>query len=94
MSTAAAWSQRSPERREKLIRAAIAVITELGLEAATTRRVATHAGVSLGSVHYVFANKNELLAAVIDFVGDSIETALRPSAADRDRDDQDASAAL
>jgi AcrR family transcriptional regulator len=72
------WAQRSPERRSQLIGAAIAVMAADGLDSLTTRRVAAHAGMSLGSVHYVFANKAEMIAAVIDYVGDAIAAALTP----------------
>lgn len=34
----------------------------------------------MGSVHYVFANKAEMITAVVDFVGDAITAALSPVA--------------
>lgn len=49
------------ERRAQLAEAAIQIATRDGLAATTTRAVATEAGVSLGSVHYCFTDKDELL---------------------------------
>ena len=49
------------ERRVQLAEAAIRIATRDGLAATTTRRVAGEAGVSLGSVHYCFESKEELL---------------------------------
>lgn len=51
------------ERREQLIEAAIAVAVRDGLAATTVRRVAGQADVSLGTVHYCFQDKDELLVA-------------------------------
>jgi AcrR family transcriptional regulator len=69
--------QSASKRREQLTEAAIEVIAEAGLDATTTRRVAERAGVPLGIVHYAFASKDELLAAVIDTIGERIATVLR-----------------
>jgi len=52
------------ERRAQLVRAALAVASRDGIEAATVRAVAAEAGVSLGVVHYCFEDKDELLRAV------------------------------
>ena len=52
------------ERRAQLVRAALAVASRDGIEAATVRAIAAEAGVSLGVVHYCFEDKNELLREV------------------------------
>jgi AcrR family transcriptional regulator len=65
------------ERREQLVRAALAVALEDGVDAVTIRRVATRAGVSLGLVHYIFEDKGQLLAAVADALRTAIEQAAR-----------------
>ncbi|MFT4396752.1 TetR/AcrR family transcriptional regulator [Gordonia lacunae] len=93
MSTEA-WAKRSPERRQKILEAVISVIAELGLEAATTRRVANRAGVALGSVHYVFASKAEMIAGAIDFVAEAIDAALRPVVIDALSGDADVAEAI
>lgn len=53
------------QRRDDLVQAAIRVATREGLAAATTRRIATEAGVSVGIVHYCFRSKEELLGEVV-----------------------------
>lgn len=60
------------ERRTQLIDAALAVMSEEGLQAATTRRISEYAGVQLATVHYVFDNKQDLLAAVMTKVTDDV----------------------
>lgn len=54
------------ERRKHIIEAAIEVIAEEGLERTTTRRIAERAGTPLGTLHYCFKNKNEIVQAVAD----------------------------
>jgi AcrR family transcriptional regulator len=53
------------QRRDDLVQAAIRVATREGLAAATTRRIAEEAGVSVGIVHYCFRSKEELLGEVV-----------------------------
>lgn len=55
-------------RRTELVDAAIRVALNEGLEAATVRRIAAEAGVSLGTVHYCFGSKRALLEAVVESV--------------------------
>lgn len=57
--------EQRTDTRERLIDAAEAVITGLGASRATTREVARAAGVSEGTIYLHFANKDDLLAAVI-----------------------------
>jgi TetR/AcrR family transcriptional regulator, regulator of biofilm formation and stress response len=57
------------ERREQLIDAATKVIREEGLAKATTRRIADAAGAPLGSLHYCFRGKEDLLAEVTRRLG-------------------------
>jgi AcrR family transcriptional regulator len=54
------------ERREQLIAAAIAVIAEVGVEGATTRRIAAAADAPLATLHYCFQSKERLLLDVFD----------------------------
>lgn len=53
-------------RRTQLIDAAIRIAFRDGLDNTTVRRIATEAGVSLGTVHYCFDNKRALLEAVVE----------------------------
>ena len=64
-------------RREQFVQAAIEVMSREGLERATTRRIAQHAGAPQGAVHYAFRDKNELLAGVVMEVGAQVERVLR-----------------
>lgn len=57
---------RSGSTRDALVTAALRVVEAEGLPAATTRRVASEAGLPLGTVHYWFADKRQLVAAVTD----------------------------
>ena len=56
------------DRRAALIGAAVRVIARSGLAAATTRAIVAEAGMPLGSFHYAFESRDDLIAAVIDSV--------------------------
>lgn len=57
---------RGTETRTALVQAALEVVEQDGIGAATTRRIAERAGLPLGAVHYWFADKGDLLRAVVD----------------------------
>ncbi len=62
---------RGEERRQVILRAALAVIARRGIGAVTHRSVAEEAGVPLGSLTYWFASKDDLLReALLRFVED------------------------
>jgi DNA-binding transcriptional regulator YbjK len=62
---------RGEERRELILRAALAVIGRRGIGAVTHRSVAEEAGVPLGSLTYWFASKDDLLReALLRFVAE------------------------
>lgn len=58
-------------RRETFIDAAMKVIREEGLAKATTRRIAEVANAPLGSLHYCFRSKDEVIEAVLQSVHDT-----------------------
>lgn len=60
---------------EELVQAALRVIARDGVAAATTRKIADEAAVPLGTVHYWFADKNELLEDVVREAVRRLETA-------------------
>jgi TetR/AcrR family transcriptional regulator, transcriptional repressor of aconitase len=66
-------------KRTELLDAAISVIAQDGVAAASLRRVAERAGTSTGAVTYYFANKEEMMAAVIDRQFDIFDAMLRSS---------------
>jgi AcrR family transcriptional regulator len=53
-------------RRAQIIEAATAVIARDGVAGATTRAIAREAGVTLATLHYVFATKDDVLAGVLE----------------------------
>ena len=53
--------RNDPERRQRIIAAALEVIAEHGVPGTTHRRIAAAAGVPLGSVTYYFASLEALL---------------------------------
>ncbi|WP_380160626.1 TetR/AcrR family transcriptional regulator [Kineococcus sp. R86509] len=58
-------TRRDPAaKRDELIAAAARVVGRDGVAATTTRRIAEEAGVPLGTVHYWFASKDELVQEV------------------------------
>jgi AcrR family transcriptional regulator len=54
------------QRSRQIIEAASAIVREGGLAEATTRRIAERADAPLGSLHYTFRNKEELVARVYE----------------------------
>jgi DNA-binding transcriptional regulator YbjK len=70
-------------RRDLLIDTALDVIAEHGVAGTTHRRVATAAGVPLGSTTYYFADLADLLAAAFgrfaDQISERFEAALAPA---------------
>ncbi|MEU5979677.1 TetR/AcrR family transcriptional regulator [Streptomyces sp. NPDC047315] len=59
---------KADERRRLLVAAARRVLGRQGVAGATLRAVAAEAGVALGTVHYAFPSKEELLKAVLQDV--------------------------
>lgn len=59
---------RAAEREEQILSAAIRVLSAVGVPGTTLRAVANEAGIPLGTLHYVFPSKDQLLRAVIERV--------------------------
>lgn len=72
---------KAAEREDQIIAAAVTVLSNVGVAAMTLRAVAAEAGVSLGTVQYIFPAKDQLLHAVITRVIRDISDALRPDLA-------------
>lgn len=62
------------ERRADLVAAAVRVIAAHGVDGATTRRIAEAANAPLATLHYCFATKEALFAAVFEYLAASIAT--------------------
>ncbi len=54
-------------RREEIIIAFYDIVAEKGIGKATTRHIAESVGCSLGMLHHYFANKEEIVLAVLDY---------------------------
>ncbi len=63
-------------KRAALLKAAIAVIAQEGFAGASLRRVAQRAGCTTGAVTYYFANKEEMVTAVVESLFDQFDAQL------------------
>lgn len=77
-----------PERRDRIVDAALRVVGRTGIAGLSHRTVAAEADVPLGSTTYHFASLDELLVAALRRANDNFGRALResPELADPDRD--------
>lgn len=66
-------------RQTQVVRAARKVLMRSGVGGLTMRRVASEAGITLGTLHYVFPSKDLLLKSVLEDVGDEISALLQAS---------------
>jgi AcrR family transcriptional regulator len=69
------------ERRAALVHAALHVVAERGVAAATTRAIVAQAGMSLASFHYAFTSRDELLGELIDTALEQEKRTLAPALA-------------
>ena len=79
--TDSAIANRSLETRDRLLRAGVRVFAELGFEPATTRQLASQAGVNLAAIPYHFESKRGLYLAVAEYVADELGARLLPRVA-------------
>jgi AcrR family transcriptional regulator len=65
-----AWTEETPPRQRPgkvaIMRAAVAVIGEVGYDAASVRDMAARAGVSVAALYYHFPSKSDLLREFLD----------------------------
>ncbi len=69
--------QHSADTRTRIIDAAFQLIVESGMSAATSRRIAGAAGLSLGTVSYHFASITDIVKAAFMSMVDEISAAFR-----------------
>ena len=69
----AAPEARIPLSRDRVLRAAVELADEGGLEALSMRRLAQHLGVEAMSLYHHVRNKEEILGGMLDFVYSEIE---------------------
>jgi AcrR family transcriptional regulator len=71
------------ERRVALVHAALRVVADRGVSAATTRAIVAEAGMSLASFHYAFTSHDELMGELINWALEqeerTIASALAPA---------------
>lgn len=67
------------ERRAELVAAAVRVIAAHGVDGATTRRIAEEANAPLATLHYCFATKEALFAAVFEYLAGEYRNVLHRS---------------
>lgn len=67
-TSGAAPEPRMHLSRERVLQAAIAIADEDGVDAVTIRRLATELGVKPMSIYHHVANKDEILAGMVDLV--------------------------
>ncbi|MFV8053440.1 TetR/AcrR family transcriptional regulator [Mycobacterium sp. 48b] len=70
---------KAAERQEQIVAAAIRVLSDVGVPGTTLRAVAAEAGVPLGTLHYVFPSKDQMLRAVIVAVIDEVVATVHDS---------------
>lgn len=63
-------AERREETRERLLRAAIGCLREEGYAGLTTREVARRAGVSQGAQAYHFPSRADMVAGVVEWLGE------------------------
>jgi DNA-binding transcriptional regulator YbjK len=59
-----------PQRRHKIVEAALEVLAETGIEGLTHRSVAERADVPLGAMTYYFTDKDDLLASAVELASE------------------------
>lgn len=66
-------TRRTPLSRERILRAAVALADEDGIEALTMRRLASELGVEAMSLYNHVENKDDLLAGILGLVASEVE---------------------
>ena len=64
---------RVPLSRDRVLRAAMTLADDAGIESLTMRRLAQELGVEAMTLYYYVANKDEILNGIVDVVLDEIE---------------------
>ncbi len=66
MTAATVRGEAGADRRERILRAALQAFAEKGFDGASTREIATRAGVNHGLIPYYFGAKEKLWQAAVD----------------------------
>jgi AcrR family transcriptional regulator len=65
--------RRSRERVERIVQAAVEVLSERGLHGLTTRAIAARSEIPVATIYRYFANRDEIIAAYLEREMDQIE---------------------
>lgn len=76
-----------PEKREGIVRAAVAEFAEQGYQRASLNNLVKRLGISKGSLYQYFDNKEALFLHVFDHFTRQVKQQVKASAADTGRDD-------
>ncbi len=68
--------RRSRERVELILKAAVELLAEGGIEALTTRSLASRADIPVATIYRYFANREEIIAAYLDHELEQIDEAV------------------
>ncbi len=71
------------QRRAQLVDVISGIVAERGVDAVSVREVASHAGVSIGTVQHYFPTKDRMLAFAVDRVGERVVARMQRSTVDR-----------
>jgi len=87
---AASHGRRDDDKRERILAAALEAFSAQGFDGATTREIATRAGVNLGLIQYYFEGKENLWRAAVERAFEQIRESLAPVLSDPSLTDEDA----
>jgi AcrR family transcriptional regulator len=76
-----------PEKRDNIVRAAVAEFAEQGYQRASLNNIVKQLGISKGSLYQYFDNKEALFLHVFDHFTQQVKRYVKASAADNGRDD-------
>lgn len=76
MSRREPLQRRSRERVELILKAAVELLAEGGIEALTTRSLAARADIPVATIYRYFANREEIIAAYLDHELEQIDQAV------------------
>ncbi len=74
--------QRSRARVEQILRAAVEILSEQGIDGLGTRAIAARTGIPVSTIYRYFANRDEILAAYLERELEQIEEASLAAVAD------------
>ena len=69
-----AQSQKGEKKVKEILQAAETVLTEVGYQGFTMRKIASTAGIAIGNLHYYYRNKDDILHDLLDMTIKVYET--------------------